>query len=79
MYKRQINPIGEDVVFDIGRISEIAGNADQYFDVMDGKTKQLPEKIKIEPMGFRLIEFKLEINAKLFFAFFYGTHTILFR
>ena len=54
-----INPRGKDVVFDIGRISEVVGNAGQYFDVMDGKTKQLPKEIKIEPMGFRLIEFKL--------------------
>ena len=54
-----INPLGKDVVFDIGRISEIAGNAGQYFDVMDGKTKKLTKEIKIEPMGFRLIEFKL--------------------
>ena len=53
-----INPLEEMIHFDMGRISELTGSTDQYLDVMTGNKKKFPEQIKVDAMGFRIIEFK---------------------
>ena len=54
-----INPTEEIVKVDTDRFIELIKNVKDYKDVMDGKSKKWEKTITIDPVGFRLIEFRI--------------------
>ena len=54
-----INPTEEIVKVDTDRFVELIKNVKDYKDVMDGKSKKWKKTITIDPVGFRLIEFRI--------------------